>query len=45
MRRSAGSSFLNDQLNSEHLNEAQLAALVTPEAMMGVALVPSPPAV
>lgn len=30
--------------HSEHLNEAQLAALVTPEAMMGVALVPSPPA-
>src|SRR5215813_3038972 len=30
--------------SSEHLNEAQLAALVTPEAMMGVALVPPPPA-
>jgi len=30
--------------HSEHLNEEQLAALVTPEAMMGVALVPSPPA-
>ena len=29
--------------HSEHLNEEQLAALVTPEAMMGVALVPSPP--
>src|SRR5262245_40148961 len=29
--------------HSERLNEAQLAALVTPEAMMGVALVPSPP--
>jgi len=28
--------------HSEHLNEEQLAALVTPEAMMGVALVPSP---
>jgi nitrile hydratase subunit alpha len=28
--------------HSEHLNEQQLAALVTPEAMMGVALVPSP---
>ena len=27
------------------LNEAQLVALVTPEAMMGVALVPAPPAV
>src|SRR5262245_2826583 len=31
------------QAHSERLNEAQLAALVTPEAMMGVALVPSPP--
>src|SRR5215813_722599 len=30
--------------HSERLNEAQLAALVTPEAMMGVALVPIPPA-
>lgn len=30
--------------NSEHLDEKQLAALVTPEAMMGVALVPSPQA-
>lgn len=29
--------------HSEHLNEEQLAALVTPEAMMGVALVSSPP--
>jgi len=29
--------------HSEHLNEEQLAALVTPEAMMGVALVASPP--
>jgi nitrile hydratase len=28
--------------NSDHLNEEQLAALVTPEAMMGVALVPEP---
>ena len=28
--------------NSEHLNEEELAALITPEAMMGVALVPSP---
>jgi nitrile hydratase subunit alpha len=27
--------------NTEHLNEEQLAALVTPEAMMGVALVPA----
>ena len=31
--------------NTGQLNEAQLAALVTPEAMMGVALVPAPPAV
>ena len=30
--------------NTGQLNEAQLAALVTPEAMMGVALVPAPPA-
>jgi len=30
--------------HSEHLTEAQLAALVTPEAMMGVALVPAPTA-
>ena len=30
--------------HSEQLNEAQLAALVTPEAMMGVALVPPPQA-
>lgn len=29
-------------LNSDHLSEEELAALVTPEAMMGVALVPSP---
>ena len=29
--------------NSEHLTEAQLSALVTPEAMMGAALVSSPP--
>jgi nitrile hydratase len=28
--------------NSGHLSEEQLAALVTPEAMMGVALVPTP---
>jgi nitrile hydratase len=28
--------------DSEHLSEAELAALITPEAMMGVALVPSP---
>lgn len=28
--------------NSDHLSEEELAALVTPEAMMGVALVPSP---
>ena len=28
--------------NSDHLNEEELAALITPEAMMGVALVPSP---
>jgi nitrile hydratase subunit alpha len=27
---------------SEHLSEEELAALITPEAMMGVALVPSP---
>jgi nitrile hydratase len=31
--------------HSEDLNEAQLAALVTPEAMMGVALVPPPQAI
>jgi nitrile hydratase len=30
--------------NSDHLNEEELAALITPEAMMGVALVPSPKA-
>lgn len=30
--------------NSEHLNEEELAALITPEAMMGVALVPVPQA-
>jgi nitrile hydratase len=30
--------------DSDHLNEEQLAALITPEAMMGVALVPSPQA-
>jgi nitrile hydratase len=30
--------------NSDGLSEAQLAALITPEAMMGVALVPSPAA-
>jgi nitrile hydratase len=30
--------------NSDHLNEEALAALITPEAMMGVALVPSPQA-
>lgn len=29
-------------LNSDHLSEEELAALVTPEAMMGVALAPSP---
>ncbi len=28
--------------NTEHLNEEQLAALITPEAMMGVALVEAP---
>jgi nitrile hydratase len=28
--------------DSEHLSEEELAALITPEAMMGVALVPSP---
>lgn len=28
--------------NSEHLSEEELAALITPEAMMGVALVPEP---
>jgi len=28
--------------NSEHLSEQELAALVTPEAMMGVALVQLP---
>ena len=31
--------------HSEDLNEEQLAALVTPEAMMGVALVPPPQAI
>jgi nitrile hydratase len=30
--------------NSDHLNEEELAALITPEAMMGVALVPTPKA-
>jgi nitrile hydratase len=30
--------------NSDHLSEEELAALITPEAMMGVALVPSPKA-
>jgi nitrile hydratase len=30
--------------NSDHLNEEELAALITPEAMMGVALVPVPQA-
>lgn len=30
--------------NSEHLSEDELAALITPEAMMGVALVPVPKA-
>lgn len=30
--------------NSDHLNEEELAALITPEAMMGVALVSSPQA-
>ncbi|HVE08500.1 MAG TPA: nitrile hydratase subunit alpha [Paraburkholderia sp.] len=30
--------------NTEHLNEAELAALVTPESMMGVALVAAPTA-
>ena len=30
--------------NSDHLNEEELAALITPEAMMGVALVPVPKA-
>ncbi|NVZ67299.1 nitrile hydratase subunit alpha, partial [Pseudomonas gingeri] len=29
-------------VGSEHLDEAQLAALVTPESMMGVALVQLP---
>jgi nitrile hydratase len=31
-------------VNSEHLSEEQLAALVTPESMMGVALVQLPAA-
>jgi nitrile hydratase len=31
-------------VESAHLSEAELAALITPEAMMGVALVPSPTA-
>jgi nitrile hydratase len=30
--------------NSDHLSEEELAALITPEAMMGVALVPTPQA-
>jgi nitrile hydratase len=29
---------------TDHLTEEELAALITPEAMMGVARVPAPPA-